>query len=314
MKYLLSIDGGGTKTEFCISDFEGENIKLFSTGCSNYKSVGIEGLYLSLKEGFDWIKETLSIDTEDIAYGVFGISGCDSENDYEIIKQQILNNGIKKDKIYLCNDGILAFYAQADEPGLVVISGTGSIVIGLDEKGNYKRSGGWGYNISDIGSGYWIGNEALRRTLLYCDNCYSHSLLFDEIMKYFKAKDFQELPYKITEITDYFEIAKIAEIVLAMAQQGEAEAYSILEQGAQALADLAKSTYDKLNFNEETDINIVFSGGVLKNRIYEENLKASIGRKIKLDHITFLVQENPPSYGGIKLAKTILGRGGCNDT
>ena len=39
--YILSVDGGGTKTEFCISDMEGHIKESVVVGCSNYKSVGL---------------------------------------------------------------------------------------------------------------------------------------------------------------------------------------------------------------------------------------------------------------------------------
>lgn len=64
---------------------------------------------------------------------------------------------------------------------MVVIAGTGSIILGIDRDGNYKQASGWGYNISDIGSGYWIGAKALEATLLYCDGCGSYSPFFDRI-------------------------------------------------------------------------------------------------------------------------------------
>lgn len=311
MKYLLSVDGGGTKTEFCISNMAGENLKTFTAGSTNYKSVGVDGLFSSIKEGFDWIKNDLSIGIDDITYGVFGISGCDSKNDYEIIKEQILKTGLPEEKLYLCNDGVLAFYAQSSAPGIVIISGTGSIVIGINNQGEYKRAGGWGYNISDIGSGYWIGNEALKKTLLFCDGCYSHSVLFDSIKNYFNAKDFEELPYLITEITDYYEIAKIALIVLDMASKGESVAKSILEEGVTILSDLSKSIYYRLELDKEKEISIVLSGGVLKNEIYEELLKTAINEKINSSNINFIYQKNSPSYGGIKLAMRLT-EGGVN--
>ncbi|VFD69438.1 N-acetylglucosamine kinase NAGK-like [Clostridioides difficile] len=37
MKYLVSIDGGGTKTKFCVSDLDGNILKEHTTGSTNYK-------------------------------------------------------------------------------------------------------------------------------------------------------------------------------------------------------------------------------------------------------------------------------------
>jgi N-acetylglucosamine kinase-like BadF-type ATPase len=314
LKYLLSVDGGGTKTEFCISDMQGKMLKSFFVGSSNYKSVGVDKVYKHFNQGLEKIKKAFSIGIEDITYSVWGISGCDSKNDYDIIKEQILRLGFQKQQMYLCNDGVLAFYAQAHEPGIVIISGTGSIIIGVDKNGNVRRCGGWGYNISDIGSGYWIGNEALKQTLLYCDGCCEYSSLYDKVREYFMAKNFEELPYMITEVVDYYQVAKVASLVAELSKENDTAAKEILKKGAHILARMTKQMYDKLEFNSSMKLNFVFSGGVLKNPEYETILKEELDKELPLINVKFSTQENPPAYGGIKLAQRILDRGDNNET
>jgi glucosamine kinase len=54
--------------------------------------------------------------------------------------------------------------AHRGRPGGVIVVGTGSI--GWAEQGGREcRVGGWGFALSDEGSGAWIGREALRRVL-----------------------------------------------------------------------------------------------------------------------------------------------------
>ena len=58
--------------------------------------------------------------------------------------------------------------AHRGEDGGVIIVGTGSI--GWSVRGGRRtRVGGWGFPVSDEGSGAWIGWEAVRRTLLAHD-------------------------------------------------------------------------------------------------------------------------------------------------
>ena len=305
--YLLSVDGGGTKTEFCVSDGEGNLLHSIIVGCSNYKSVGTEGVYESLLEGLTFLREK-GINAADIGYSVWGISGCDSPHDYELVNAIIDRLGLPIQKRHLCNDGILAFYAQADEPGIVIIAGTGSIILGLDKMGKLERAGGWGYNISDIGSGYWIGAEILKKTLLYCDGCGGFSPLFDLVREYFKCESFKELPFVVTEVFNYYEIAKLARLAVDAAKQKEEVSLCILREGAGMLAALTESICRRLEFHGDGDINIVFSGGVLKDEIYRQLVQDSIKDRMSPLHITFLSQENAPVYGGIKLAKRLSGR------
>jgi len=101
MKYLLSVDGGGTKTEFYISDLQGNMIDTFTTGSTSIKSVGEDESYDQLKAGIDRLNETYNITPDDILMGVFGMSGCDSDNDYQMILDRILSLGFTEDNVHL---------------------------------------------------------------------------------------------------------------------------------------------------------------------------------------------------------------------
>src|ERR1700730_5382148 len=50
-------------------------------------------------------------------------------------------------------------------PGVIAIAGTGSIVYGRDANGQTARAGGWGFAISDEGSGPWAGRRAIAAIL-----------------------------------------------------------------------------------------------------------------------------------------------------
>ena len=49
-------------------------------------------------------------------------------------------------------------------PGMLVLAGTGSIVLGRDGQGRVARAGGLGPLIGDEGSAFWLGREWLRLT------------------------------------------------------------------------------------------------------------------------------------------------------
>jgi glucosamine kinase len=53
---------------------------------------------------------------------------------------------------------------------LLLIAGTGSIVIGRDKDRSMFRVGGWGPYFGDDGSGFWIGREAVRAALRSMDS------------------------------------------------------------------------------------------------------------------------------------------------
>ncbi|MCC0631156.1 N-acetylglucosamine kinase [Clostridioides sp. ZZV15-6388] len=311
MKYLISIDGGGTKTKFCVSDLDGNILKEHTTGSTNYKSVGIQKTYENINNGFEKILEDLHIDYNDIEYTVFGISGCDSPNDYRIIMKEILKVGLNKEKIYLVNDAVLAFYAQTDAPGLVIVAGTGSIVLGIREDGDIYRVGGWGYNFSDLGSGYDIGRKVLKKVLLYCDECIEYSDLFDCVLDFFNADSFKKLTYMITEINNNVEIANLASLVIDCAERGDKLAVEILRESSIELSKLAQVILSKISNsmkNNKSEIDIVLSGGTLNRTIYAQMLINNLREENTDKKLKFILQENQPVYGGIRLAIALANR------
>lgn len=52
--------------------------------------------------------------------------------------------------------------ALGGQPGLLILAGTGSIVLGRAPGGRWVREGGWGPLLGDDGSGFWIGRAWLR--------------------------------------------------------------------------------------------------------------------------------------------------------
>ena len=52
--------------------------------------------------------------------------------------------------------------ALGGRPGLLVLAGTGSIILGRDGRGRLARAGGLGPLIGDEGSAFWLGREWLR--------------------------------------------------------------------------------------------------------------------------------------------------------
>lgn len=59
--------------------------------------------------------------------------------------------------------------AFADDPGILVVSGTGSVGWGRGPDGTLGRVGGWGSILGDEGSGYAVGLDALRRVVRDAD-------------------------------------------------------------------------------------------------------------------------------------------------
>ena len=90
-----------------------------------------------------------------------GVAGVDREDDDQIVRGIMRRLGFRTHALVV-NDALVALVAGVgDDPGVVLIAGTGSIAYGVNQDGFAARAGGWGYVLGDEGSGYWIGRQAL---------------------------------------------------------------------------------------------------------------------------------------------------------
>jgi N-acetylglucosamine kinase-like BadF-type ATPase len=161
MRYL-GIDGGGTKTTFLLVDEYYNEICHVQSGPSNYLSVGAEAAREAVTQGVSHLTERPDI----VCAGFAGAGRPDSVAFYK----EVLKSLIPGAQIIIESDAFIASIgAIGIDPGILLIAGTGSIVIGRDKDRTMFRVGGWGPHFGDEGSGFWIGREAVRAALRSVD-------------------------------------------------------------------------------------------------------------------------------------------------
>ena len=134
-------------------------------------------------------------------------------------------------KITITNDAVAALTSGTfTQQGLVVIAGTGSIVYAVGKNHQVSRVGGWGYLLGDEGSGYYIGQEALRLITRHYDAIGVNEDLFTAtIMERLALKNPTEI---ITHVYEHPQprvlIASVARVVLRLAEQNNDRAQKLL--------------------------------------------------------------------------------------
>src|SRR5699024_5601159 len=152
------------------------------------------------------------------------------------------------------------------KPGIVQISGTGSITYGIDHEGKRDRVGGWGHLIGEKGSGYGLGSDALEAVFAAHDQLGPSTLLKKTVPAFFDEQtppDLIPLIYQATrpKVT----IASLGRLVMEAADQDDAVATDILYQNGYFIGQCIKTLASKL-FHQDTFINVVLDGGLF-NRI-----------------------------------------------
>jgi N-acetylglucosamine kinase-like BadF-type ATPase len=163
-------------------------------------------------------------------------------------------------ELILVNDTTIAHHAAfKGRSGVLVIAGTGSNVLGINERGESARAGGWGPIISDEGSGFWIGRTAVAQSMRAHDAGRSTELLA-AIMHAWQL-DSREEVVAMANSNPPPDFAALLPAVLQCAGAGDALAREILSSAANELAQLARIVVRKL-WNGEGKIHVALTGGV----------------------------------------------------
>src|SRR5436309_4138422 len=242
--HVLGIDAGGTKTVCLLADEHGTIISEARGPGANLHAAGELAVEKVLHEVMEEAIGDRAIDNRPIVPDAIclGIAGVDRADEAQLVRAMMRRIGYKS-RILVVNDALIALVAGArDDPGVVIIAGTGSIVYGRNGAGEAARAGGWGHMIGDGGSGYWIGREALAAVMRAADGRGPATQLGGDILAHFAVDDESRLP-RIVYDRDQppMGVAGLGPIVERAAELGDAVATRILERAADELVLAAGS-------------------------------------------------------------------------
>src|SRR5258708_2650561 len=139
------------------------------------------------------------------------------------------------------NDATIACLgAHRGSDGGVVIIGTGSVALALINRREI-RIGGYGFPVSDEGSGAALGLGSLRVALKAYDGRISKTPLASEMMRRFRDDPLEVIAWMDDATATDF--AKFAPLVLDFAEQGDVAALEIVREAAQEIDGLANRLF-----------------------------------------------------------------------
>ena len=141
MGYTIGIDGGGTKTTGILATETGEIVAKVQAGPSNYHVVGIEQTQSVLLEIITKLSAHIGDTSLQSILVCIGMAGLGREEDRIVIGQICDEIGINENRILTHDAHIALVGGTGKQAGVIVISGTGSIVYGINESGNEVREG-----------------------------------------------------------------------------------------------------------------------------------------------------------------------------
>lgn len=305
MKYLIGIDGGGTKTKCVVTDLSMTILFECFGGPSNFLMLGTEKVSETILSLVEQSKSALNCEYGDFAAIVLGTTGAGRRNDAEMLEnafnKYINEKGITLNCFRVESDARIALEgAFSGKPGSILIAGTGSIMFGKDSAGVIHRVGGFGRFIGDEGSGFFIGKLGLTAVSKQFDGRGKETLLTKLLFEKFNISTPEVL---ITEIyKNNFDIASVAPLVLEAAAQGDEACLNIVEAQTDELILHLASMSAKIN---EEKVYVSFIGGIISNdHIFSRIFRKKISEKLPV--INIKDPDFAPEMGAVVMAKELV--------
>lgn len=304
MKQIVAagIDGGSSSTRCIAIDTGCWRLVTHRSGPSNILSAGPETTLYSIREALDGALKKLGKDRADVA--ALCLSGAWTARRK---LNRIIDRKINAKKIIIKSDVEAAAVAGlgSEKRGIVVISGTGSIVVGLSG-GSFFRAGGWGHVCDDEGSAYDISIKALRMAFQSYDGRGMRTSLEGKARSFFRVNSMEGLARYIHEIGKE-RMALFAEVVKSEAEKGDKVARSIVEDAAASLSSGVMAIAKRMGIKSNGALNVYLVGGMFMGD--SQILRREMIKRLSLKYRKLSVKKPtyPPTVGALMIALREIG-------
>lgn len=268
---FLGIDAGGSRCKARLVNQNSQILSEVESGPANAK-IGIERLrkaWIAIAERA-LIKADIPLSQiENIVagIGVAGISRPGMREALEALELPYSCNAIDTDAVAAC------LGAHGGEDGAILILGTGSVACILEGK-TTRTIGGYGFPISDEGSGAALGLSGVRHALRALDGRTKITPLSTAISEHFDHDTSKAIEWMDTAAP--FDYGSFAPLIFSFAEQNDEIARSIVEDAARHVERFIEAIFAK------GPIKCALAGGValrmmpwLRDRTTEKLVEAS---------------------------------------
>jgi N-acetylglucosamine kinase-like BadF-type ATPase len=261
--WMLGVDGGGTKTLAAVLDPEGHAIAIGEGGPSNPHSSSFGEAAAAIQHAVAEAMAGAGLEDGDIASAVLAIASIDdaTPTGQRLRAEVPVLAGIRH--VVMTNDVVAAWAASTlGQPGVAIISGTGSNAYGVTADGASWRTGGWGHILGDEGSAHAIGLAGMQAALEFRDGRGPWTAIVPLLLETYGLGAVEELHALVYERFGKSEIAAFARTVVRAAADGDPVAGGILETAARDLARQVCTVIRMLDLQGDFPVGLV--GGTFR--------------------------------------------------
>lgn len=274
MAYVLGIDGGGTKTTGVVANTEGIAVAEATVGATNPNIVSPQ----QLKKEFLALAKQLKRQNGQAYHQIdrlfAGVSGTGHPTSRQKVVEVLESIFQEVPSIKVDTDAIIALYSGTKgKPGIVQISGTGSVTYGVNSQDDRARAGGWGHFAGEQGSGYGLGHDALKAAFAAHDHLGPQTALTKILPDFFQEQSMPDIIPHIYQGDNPKEtVASLSRLVMKAADEGDQVAKDIIKKHGHAIGQSIAVLINRLfidHASRQTFVNtrmtaipIVLAGGL----------------------------------------------------
>jgi N-acetylglucosamine kinase-like BadF-type ATPase len=282
-RYVMGVDGGATKTLAAVIDIDANVVQLGHGASSNPDAVGPQAAGAALLTAAGEALERMGIAMRDLDGAVLAMAGTDTDAIRALAAPRgplAQAGGWSASDAHawvVVNDVVGAWAAATGgAPGVGVISGTGSNVLGVGPHARPWRAGGWGHVLGDEGSGYWLSVQSIKAALRERDGSGPVTALSAAAVRFFGVSRIEALASLVySKPLSKGELAAFAAETARAANDGDRVALDLYERAASELGKQVKAVIRETALQGEFPVGLI--GGAFKaGAVFIEPLRRTI--------------------------------------
>ena len=265
----IGIDGGGTHSTAAAVRPDGTVAALAYEDGLNFLNSGVETVRIRTENMVKELCRKTGVSIQEVMVCV-GSSALDQPAD-EATTRVFAQGCLAFGQLDLQSDAYAALMGcTLGNPGVIVMCGTGSMLVLVDSEGRQIPAGGWGYLLGDAGSSYTMAREAMLAVTDALDGIGQPTALTTDALQFFEAQSNPRAMIDRVYAPDFGpeKLAAFARHVLTRAAEGDPVAGGIVERNMKRLAMLAVQLLSK----DEKAQRIGLYGGVFGHNPFAREL------------------------------------------